>query len=256
MQKNNQPTGVGMGNSGFVPDKSVAKAQKEVNQFGEFKTPRAKPGTPLKPETEVAFADTEVEAAFSENRGGAERDQLLDDARQRYQRALKADPKHAGAYLGLARMYGKCGEAEHSVTMYRQYLDMNPRDHKVAHELAAVYFKAGDYGNCVAACEFALKIDAENKQYTKTMGLALARAGRYDEGYATMAKVMGEAGARFYVARTMEHNGEMELCKQQVALVLKADPNYPGAREYFAYLNGEALPQPNAIQQTGATDRN
>src|SRR5262245_12408358 len=67
--------------------------------------PRAKAGSGIKPDTDVVFADTQVEAALAEGRAPADRDQLLDHARQRYQKALKADPKHKGAFLGLAKLY-------------------------------------------------------------------------------------------------------------------------------------------------------
>jgi tetratricopeptide (TPR) repeat protein len=217
--------------------------------------PRAKPGAGIKPDTDVAFADTQVEAAFAEGRAPAERDELLDHARQRYQKVLKADPKHKGAYLGLAKLYARLEDYPAAIGVYRQFLDKNPKDHAVHHDLAIVYGKAQDWVNASASCEAALALDPENRVYQKTLGMCLVRAGKYDEGYAMWLKVMPEAKARFFLARALEHTGQMDLVKQQVKLALAADPTYEPAISFFAYLNGEqsAPPPPpaDAVQQTG-----
>jgi len=217
--------------------------------------PRGKHGTGIKPDTDVAFADTQVEAAFADGRAPAERDELLDHARQRYQKALKADPKNRGAFLGLAKLYTRLEDYPAATGVYRQYLDQNPKDHAVHHDLAVVYGKAQDWVNAAAACEAALALDPENLVYQKTLGMCLVRAGKYDEGYAMWLKVMPEAKARFFLARAIEHTGQIELVKQQVKLALAADPAYEPAVSFLAYLNGEqAAPPPpatDAVQQTG-----
>ena len=215
--------------------------------------PRAKAGSGIKPDTDVVFADTQVEAAFAEGRAPAERDQLLDYARQRYQKVLKNDPKHKGAFLGLARLYTRTEDYPAAIGVYRQYLDLNPKDHAVHHDLAIVYGKAQDWVSAAAACEAALAIDPENRVYHKTLGMCLVRAGKYDEGYTVWLKVMPEAKARFFLARALEHTGQLELCKQQVKLALASDPTYEPAISFLAYLNGEhpAPPPADAVQQAG-----
>src|SRR5471032_2269307 len=99
---------------GFLSRSSAQKFGPPKEEVA-VRTPKGKPGQPMKPETEVAFADTEVEAAFTEGKPAGERDQLIDSARQRYQRALKADPKNSAALAGLARLYSKIGDREHAV---------------------------------------------------------------------------------------------------------------------------------------------
>jgi predicted Zn-dependent protease len=215
--------------------------------------PRAKAGAGIKPDTDVVFADTQVEAAFAEGRAPADRDQLLDNARQRYQKALKGDPKHKGAFLGLARLYAKLEDYPAAIGVYRQYLDLYPKDHAVHHDLAVTYGKAQDWVSAAAACEAALALDPENRVYQKTLGMCFVRAGKYDDGYTVWLKVMPEAKARFFLARALEHTGQMELVKQQVKLALAADPGYEPAISFLAYLNGEhpAPPPADAVQQAG-----
>lgn len=230
-------------------DPAFAAPATQTVRTGWFGDSTAKTKAGIKPETEVAFADTQVEAAFTEGRTPAERDQLLDTARQRYQKALKADPKLKKAYLGLANLYVRIEDYPAAVTAYRQYLDQNPKDHAVQHDLAVAYGKAQDWANATAACEAALALDRENRVYQKTLGMCLVRSGKYDEGYTIWLKVMPEAKARFFLARALEHTGQTALVKQQVQLALAADPTYEPAQSFLAYLNGE---QPaNAVQQAG-----
>ena len=57
---------------------------------------------------------------------------------------------------------------------------------------------------------------------------------------------------RFFLARALEHTGQMEQVKQQVQMALTADPDYEPAKQFLAYLNGEQpTPPADAIQQTG-----
>src|SRR5438045_753219 len=60
----------------------------------------AKKGPP-KPETTVALADVQLAAAFDEKTPQADREGLLDAARQGYQKALQQDPKNKAAMLGV-----------------------------------------------------------------------------------------------------------------------------------------------------------
>jgi hypothetical protein len=204
------------------------------------------------PESLVAFADVGVEAAFVEGRSPAERDQMVDGARQQYLKAVKLDPKCKAAYIGLAKLHTKLEDYPSAVADYRQYLAIEPKDHATQHELAVVYGKMQDWANAVTACEAALAVDPGNRVYQKTLGMCLVRAGRYDEGYAAWVKVMPEAKARFFLARALEHTGQTALVKAQVQLAITADPTYQPAKDFLAYLNGEQVAPPaDTVQQAG-----
>jgi tetratricopeptide (TPR) repeat protein len=222
--------------------------------FGGDSSAKTKAGKSSSGDTLVALADVGVESAFTDGRAPADRDQLLDNARQQYQKALKLDPKCKGAYLGLATIHTKLEEFTAAAAVYKQYLGQFPKDHAVQHELAVVYGKAQDWSNAIVACEAAIAVDPENRVYQKTLGMCLVRAGRYDEGFVAWRKVMPECKARFFLARALEHTGQTELVKQQVQLALAADPTYEPAKEFLAYLNGEQPTPPalDAVQQTAA----
>ena len=202
---------------------------------------------PPSPDTEVALAEAPLQVALTEP-PPSNRDELLDMARGRYQRALKQDPKHKGALLGIARMYAKLGDKDKAVEAFDKYLKLYPKDAEALHELAMKRAQWKDLTGAMATCEAALKLDPENRSIKKTLGFCQARAGKIDEAYATLSKIMPEAQARHNLAGMLDHLGQTDACKQQLQLALVADPNHVGAKDF---LNELMDPNPNGIQQAG-----
>lgn len=196
------------------------------------------------PDSRVAFADTWVASALGEN-PPANRDQLLDMARQAYGKALEKDPKHKGAMLGLARLYGRLGDREHAMEYYRKYLTLYPTDHDVMHEVAVTHGRWRDWDGAVAWCDAALKADPQNRTYRKTKGFSLARAGKWEDGFKVLCEVMPQAQARYNMARVLEHQNYGDHSRLQLQLALQADPGYEPAREFLADLD-PPRPTPNA----------
>lgn len=201
----------------------------------EMAPPRPKKTGPM-PEFESAYADTHIERAFADP-PPPDRDALLDTARARYARALKADPKHKGALLGMARMYARLGERERALEWYKKYLKAYPEDAGAAHELAYAHARWGDWAGAVGWCDAALKADPENRTVAKTKGFCLARAGRTDEAVAVLCRVMPESQARFHVAEALDDMGAFDASREQLHLALRADPNFVPAREVLVELD-------------------
>jgi tetratricopeptide (TPR) repeat protein len=204
---------------------------------------------PLSPEFEVAMADTRLQVAMADP-PPPNRDELLDSVRACYQRALKQNPKHKEALLGLARMYSKLGDKDHAAEIYQKYLKYYPKDAEVLHEVAMRRAQWKDWPGAVSSCEAALKLDPENRTYRKTLGFCQARAGQYDAALANLQKVMPEAQARHNLAGIMDHMGQAEASRQQLQLALQADPGYAPAKEFL----NELLEPKNGIQQAGFTE--
>lgn len=216
---------------------------------------RAKKTGPM-PDFESAYADTHVGRAFADP-PPPNKDELLDTARLRYARALKADPKHKGALLGLARMHARLGDRAKAVEAYEKYLKAYPKDADVTHEVAVAHARWGDWGGAAGWCDAALRVDPENRSVAKTKGLCLARAGRPDEAVGVLVRVMPEAQARVAVAHALDDAGAFEASRQQLHLALRADPSFAPAREVLAELDGTAPPpgvpaaDPNGVVPAG-----
>jgi hypothetical protein len=220
-----QPPGAGV--SGLPVEMATAKPRK--------------PGTGLSPEAETAMADTQVAAAFADP-PPANRDELLDMARMRYQKALKEDPKHKASLLGMARLYVRLGDRDKAIEMYKKYLHHHPKDTEVVHEVALSHAQWKDWNGAVGWCELALKADPENRTFRKTMGFCQARAGQWDAAFATLLQVMPEPQARYSIARVMEHLNRPDASRQQLQLAIQADPSFSPAREMLAELDGVPMP--------------
>jgi tetratricopeptide (TPR) repeat protein len=203
---------------------------------------------PFSAETEVAMAETHLQVALADP-PPPNRDELIDLARARYQRALKQEPKNKSAWLGIARMYAKLGDKDRSVEAYDKVLKFYPKDHETLHELAVKRAQWKDWPGAIAACDAALKLDPDNRTYRKTLGFCQARSGKWDEALATLTRIMPEAHARYNLAGMLDHMGQPDACRQQLQLALQADPSYTAAKEFLNELSEGA----NPIQQAGLT---
>lgn len=204
------------------------------------------------PDFEAAAADLKVELAFADP-PPPNRDEMLDTARIRYQRAIQADEKHKGALLGLARMHAKLDEQEAAIEAYRNYLKHYPKDADAHHEVAQRMGQWKNWESAITWCDSALKLDPENRTYRKTMGFSMAMAGRWEEAFSTLSEIMPEAQARHNLAGLLDHLGHRDACRQQLEMALRADPGYEASREFLAELDRKSRPD-SGIAAEGASD--
>ncbi len=222
--------------------------------------PPRRPGAKgmLAPDTETEFGNTHVQCALAEP-APQNKDELLDLARHRYERALKQEPKHKGALLGMARMHVRLGDREKTAAAFKRYVDTYPKDAEVQHEAAMASARFQDWAGATAWCDAALRLDPENRTYQKTRGFCLARAGRWDEAFGAMCKVMPEAQARYNIAAVLLHTNQPEASRQQLQLALRADPQHANTLDLIAELDHSHPTNPaagpgNAIQTVGGTN--
>jgi tetratricopeptide (TPR) repeat protein len=204
---------------------------------------------PAKPETHAMLANVQLDSALNQETEPANREAMLDAARQGYQKALQLDSKNKTALAGLAKYYVRIGDREKAVETYKRYLTYYPKDKDVAHEVALAHAQWKDWAGAAAWCEFALKIDPENLSVRKTLAFCLARGGKWEEGFHVMCQVMPEAQARYLMARVLEHQNQPEACRMQLQLALKADPTYVAAREFLTEL--DQLSAPTRVPSSG-----
>jgi Tfp pilus assembly protein PilF len=216
----------------------------------ELAPPEANSKKPPSAETLVAIADTQLEAALDERAAPGTKEALLDAARRGYQKALKTDPKSKKAIHAMAEFYARLGEREKALEMYKKYLTLYP-DVEVAHEVAIAHARWKDMNGAVAWCEYALKIDPENRGVKKDLGFFLALTGKWDEAFAVLCQIMPEAQARLNLAGLLDQTGQTEASKVQLQLAVRADPNCISAAGFLQDL--EQPREPNPIKQAGDT---
>ena len=198
--------------------------------------PAGRSGKPL-PETYVALADVRAVAAQSEGRSTEDRERLQSEARQTYAMALEIDPKSYGANIGLARLSSEMQDKERAVELFRKLTKLYPAKAEVWSEMGIAYGRTKDWNASAESFHEATKIDPDNRQYRRMLGLTLARGGRYDESFAWLSKSMPEADAHYNIAMMMKHTRDESGARSRMELALKADPKFEAARDF---LNGGA----------------
>jgi tetratricopeptide (TPR) repeat protein len=207
---------------------------------------------PLSARTKLIYASMCVEAVAKDaGKPAAERERMTAHARQIYQEVLADDPKNANALMGLGDLYAVTGEQGQLTEVLARAGKTHPTNAKV---WAWVAVKHGQARNWPAACDAyarAVKLDPDNRLYRMHWGFTLARAGRYEEGYAALARAMREPEARYNLAMMMVHNGETDRARGELRLALQVDPNFgPAAEKLTALETGSPVtPTP----QVGAT---
>ena len=82
----------------------------------------------------------------------------------------------------------------------------------------------------------AVRLDSENRQYRIHLGLTLARARRYEEGFEWLKRSMKQAEARFALAKMMIHNGDTEQAREYLHAAMRADPTFMPAKDQLMAL--------------------
>jgi tetratricopeptide (TPR) repeat protein len=208
-------------------------------------------GKGIKPETELAFADTEMESALAEGKSQSEREALFDVARQRYQKVLQGDPKNRTAMIGLARLYTHSGDKARATQLYDSAIKANPKDHDLAFQKARMLARFEDWNGAVAACQTAQGMDPENLKYPKAIAYYKAQAGQWDEAFAILLKRMPEADARFFLGRVLLDLDRIEEGREQMVLAMKADPKHADAGSVLAMLESPPATGGEKVQQAG-----
>ncbi len=95
-----------LANQPAPPDPSQIKKASDV-------PPKEPPAAVL-----VSWGDFKAGEAFAPSLPPDRQQQIRDDARREYQRALASDPKYVPAYKGLARLYTAMHDQMHAVETY------------------------------------------------------------------------------------------------------------------------------------------
>lgn len=222
----------------FDPSKSVVAKAKDG--------PKRKP----QPAMLVGLAQVREEQASSLT-DSTSQVKMRDEARQLYQEAIKLDPKHLPAYLGLAGVYLRLNDHERAVETCTKALKQFPQDGMLWQQLAMCHNAHKDWDEAIKCLQKALEFEPENMQFAQTLGLTLARAGRIDDSIAVLSKCYGPAHAHFTVARMLHHMDQLEPCKDQLRQALASSPDHQAARDMLAALEtpGAGNPGPAAPAQ-------
>jgi hypothetical protein len=85
------------------------------------------------------------------------------------------------------------------------------------------------------------------------LGFVLARAGRYDEGFAVLCRHNSEAQAHYDLARMLKYMNQPELARARALLALEKDPSLAVAKTFLAELDSPPAARPDGLQTSEYT---
>jgi len=237
-----------------APDARVAEQAAAQPVLPAVDKPGWEKDVKLKPETLVALAAFREAHSLEPNITPDQKQQLLEDARVAYLRALELDPNHVPAHLGLARFYDTAGNHPKAAEEYAKLSKIRPRDAWLRFEIGMFHARAKEWPPALEQLRNASDLDPENAHLARTYGICLARAGRYDESVSWLLekKQLSEADAHCMVAKMLHHLQQDDASRQHLRLALQAEPNSRAAHELLNELDGRAFtPLVNSADATG-----
>jgi pentatricopeptide repeat protein len=171
----------------------------------------------------------------------AQREEFRERARKAYQQALSQEPNNVAALHGLAGLYVDLNDHDRAITTYQKALKLTPKDAALSFELGMAHARWKEFDQAITHLKIAFELEPENSQCANTLGHCLARAGRYEEALAVFKKTVGEAKARYNLARMLHHLNQDDLSRQQLSIALSLEPQMTEARELLLQL-GAAQP--------------
>lgn len=174
-----------------------------------------------------------------------------EQARQSFQKALDAEPKHPEALVSLARLSAAEGDRERARQYLNQATQYHPQSAGVWYEVGIYHCKRKEWQPALDSLSKAHHLEPDNREITKTYGFTLARAGRTDQAVTCLSKVMGPAQAHLNVGGLLAHMNQPEQSKQQLRAALRCQPNLVSAQEMLARLEGGPPSSRQAVVTVG-----
>lgn len=160
-----------------------------------------------------------------------------------YQKALKADSRHAEALVGYARLKDRQGRMDDATRLYRRAAQAHPNNASVHNDLGLCLARQRNFGESMAALERAINLAPKKWLYRNNLAMVLVETGRVDAAVAQLMAVQEEAVAHYNVAYILQKKGDSEAATRHFAMALQKNPSLEEARVWLAKLGH----QPDAM---------
>jgi tetratricopeptide (TPR) repeat protein len=190
----------------------------------------------------VSWGDFKAGEALAPSLSPDRQQQLRNEARQEYLRALTRDPKFVPAYQGLARLYTAMHDPMHAVETYQKALQIAPNNPALWYELGRSYTTAREFGPALDCLSRAVQLAPDNRECLSALGVVLAENGRLDESLGCFVRAGGEAMGYYRLARTLQYLNRAEQSQRYLAVALQKDPNLTSAQAMRSEMDGKPNP--------------
>ena len=170
-------------------------------------------------------------------------------AMTQYQRALKADPNHLDALLGLARGHDGLGELDQAAGAYREATRRHPNNATAHNDLALCLVRQANANNkvelanqAVESLSRAVALEPKKGLYRNNISKILVSIGREQEALQHLEAVHPLAVAEYNLGFLLKQRRRYPAARRHFAKAVEADPSLVAARHWLHELDGPAAP--------------
>ncbi len=170
-------------------------------------------------------SDPQADSALQEGR--------LEEAIERYQRLLDAEPGNGLAHYYLGYAFGLTGGHDKEIEHYERAAALGFGDATFFFNLGMALAEVGELERGAVALQRAVSMDPNNAENHFGLGMVLESLGRNDAAIAAFARTVelepSRVAARFSLARLLLRAGDPEEARQQLEAVVRNAPDAPEA---------------------------
>ncbi len=151
----------------------------------------------------------------------------LDQARQLYEKVLRASPRDVGALYGLAELLGRLSRTQQAIELLRRAIDVQDRHADLHVLLSYLLMQAGDVEGARQSARRAIKLDPDKEAGYRMLADCHHRMHQLDEAIAAAAKALSvdpdSANAEIFLASLQLQKGDLAEARRRLEGVLKRD---------------------------------
>ena len=156
-----------------------------------------------------------------------------------YDKVITKDPRSVDANIGLARLEAIAGHHAEAEKRFRKAIEIAPNSSEALFALGDFLSGQKRYTEAIVEMQKAVK-QFPSSQYKFQIGLTLARSGQFDQSFATLSSLVGEAEAYYnigYIA--LKELDDASTAERYFALSLDVDPDLEQSRYWLADLKSK-----------------
>jgi Tfp pilus assembly protein PilF len=164
----------------------------------------------------------------------------IPQARQLYQKALAADPKHLDALLGAARMEDREGHMDVAVMLYQRAADAYPKNPTVLNDLGLCLARQGKLPEAERALARAVQLDPAKALYRNNIAKVEIELNRIDVAVSHMAAVYTPPVVNYNMGVLLFQRGRNAEAERFLNAAIAADGRMEPARMVLAQIHPQA----------------
>jgi len=168
--------------------------------------------------------------------------QNIPGAISHFEKALVKSPGDPKILVAFGRLFDRQNDLRRAEGLYQQALQTDPNHCAALNAIGICYAKQGNLEGAMFHLSRAAQLQPQNARYTNNLANVLADAGRFEEAYAQLVAVHGEAGAHYNLGYLLFQQGKQDLARQELGLALQVNPRLTQARSLLQQLESNSVP--------------